>query len=173
MRCFLLKVEALLAVGIIFIRKHRHKYEVLIQHRPNYIKNGGNRLSIVTGGMDKGEKSIESAYREASEETQFNKYCSFSQFKKYAIRLTKGTFNCYLFYINKVKTLKKWKPKPEKEFKKELDTRIFKHGHVWVPLNIIYQIITFNDTINHVYMWDLTKNLFREQWRNIIDFMNY
>ena len=158
------------ASAIIFVRKHKNKYEFLFQHRPAYFSSGGNTLSLVQGGIDYPEASITAAYREACEEASFSKCMTFQEFQKHAIRLSKGIYNVYLLNLSKFdnKCLKKWKPAPYPAFSKEINMTKFKNGHVWISIDMLGRLLKGN-TLRGVKIWDKTIHYFTttNNWNQI------
>jgi hypothetical protein len=154
------------ASGVIFHRMNEKSGypEILLQHRAKYLDHGANKLSLVEGGIDKGETAIKAAWREAGEETGIDKYCKYADFKKVAKRLTKGVYNVYLLDVDKLKCLKHWNPQPQKKFEHEMDMTIFPGGHIWVDVPILKKVVYKNVSLNGIYMWRLTQQFFKDEF---------
>jgi len=153
--------------AIIFIKEKETNKYLLFQHRNYFMKNGRNTLSFVQGAIEDKETSRRAAYREASEETSLDKFIEYSVFKKYAKKISSGTYNCYVFNITKIKELKQWTPFPQKKFSGEVNLRKWPTGHVWIKKNQLKEILKKHQLVNGVAIWDLTEKFLINHWKKI------
>ena len=149
---------------VVFIRTSKNKRQFLFQHRAVYLRNGGNVLGLVQGSIDPGERSIQAAYREACEEASLNEFIDFATFQKYARRITKDTYNCYVFDITPFKHMKKWVPKPQKKFAKEMAYNVWKTGHFWINQDVLALVLKNDLAINRIKIWDRTRSFLIHYW---------
>jgi hypothetical protein len=156
------------SAGVLFVRINKdNKYEFLLQHRANYLKNGPGKLSLIHGTSNKNEVGIETAYREANEETSLGDYCSLKLFVKYAKQINYGNYSVYLLLINNISSLDDWKPVPQNKFMKEVNKKIFNNGHVWVNYKTLNDLVVTGNNLKGIYMWNLTREYIKTYWHKI------